>query len=111
MSTSNTSMDLEALEEQSNRFDREERRQAVGELAWRLKKGTVSAAETTGAVNVHLHTFFSFNARGWSPSRVVWEARKTGLQVVGTVDFDVLDALEEVLVAGDLLHIRTVAAL
>jgi hypothetical protein len=111
MSTSNTSFDLEALEEQSNRFDRQERRQAIGELAWRLQKGTVPAAEATGAVNVHLHTFYSFNARGWSPSRVIWEARKTGFQVVGTVDFDVLDALEEVLEAGDLLEIRAVAAL
>jgi hypothetical protein len=104
-------MDLESLEAKLDRFDRGERRQALAEIAGGVKAGGIPAAAATGAVNVHLHTFFSFNARGWSPSRVVWEARKTGLQVVGTVDFDVLDAVEEVFEAADLLDLRAVAAL
>jgi hypothetical protein len=26
--------------------------------------------------NMHAHSFFSFNASGWSPTRIVWEARR-----------------------------------
>jgi hypothetical protein len=104
-------MDLGALERDLDLFNPASRREAVSRIAEALREKTVPTAPATGAVNVHLHTFFSFNASGWSPSRVVWEARKEGLEVVGTVDFDVLDAMEEVFAAGDALEIRTVSAL
>jgi hypothetical protein len=91
-------------------FHRDVRRKALREAAARLRE-TAPPRPAVPAVNVHLHTFHSFNALGWSPSRVVLEGRTAGLEVVGTVDFDVLDALEEVFEAGDLLDARTVAAL
>lgn len=103
--------DIRALEEQLNSFDREERRAALGELATLVKAGRVSVAPLTGAVNVHFHTFFSFHYLGWSPSRIVWEAKKTGLDVAGSVDFDVLDAMEEMFEAGEVLGVRTNVAL
>ncbi len=89
-------------------FDRSKREKALRELA-----AGVTPAEPTGApqVNAHLHTFFSFNFRDYSPARLIWEARHQQLLVAGSVDFDVLDALEELFLAGDLLAVRTVAAL
>src|SRR5262245_41681015 len=104
-------MDLTALERELDHFDRARRSAALSEIAGLLRRGDLRVPDPSAAVNVHLHTSFSFNANGWSPSRVAWEARQAGLEVVGTVDFDVLDALEEVFEAGDVLGIRAVAAL
>ncbi|MFO8006616.1 MAG: hypothetical protein R6V05_02660 [Candidatus Brocadiia bacterium] len=60
-------------------------------------------------VNVHVHTFYSYNAYGYSPSRFAWEAHRYGLEVAGIVDFDVLDGTEEFLEAGRLLRLKTVS--
>lgn len=57
-------------------------------------------------VNLHTHTFYSYNASAWSPSRYAWEARKAGLQAAGIIDFDVLDGVGEFLDAAELLAIR-----
>lgn len=46
-------------------------------------------------LNLHIHSFFSFNCCGYSPSRIVWEARQHPLALAGLVDFDVLDGVEE----------------
>jgi len=63
--------------------------------------------EDNGQVNLHLHSFFSYNAEDWSPARIAWEARMKGLHAVGIVDFDVLDGLDEFIWAGDQLGLRT----
>jgi hypothetical protein len=63
------------------------------------------------AVNLHAHTFFSYNAYGYSPSKFAWLARKAGLAAAGIVDFDVLDGLEEFLQAGRLLGLKTCVSL
>ncbi len=104
-------MELLKLEQDLDWFDPQTRRRALEIIAGELKEGRLQAPTQTGKVNVHLHTFFSFNACGYSPSRIAWEARKMGLDVAGSVDFDVLDAMEEFYSAGDLLELRTVAAL
>jgi len=57
--------------------------------------------------NMHCHSFFSYNADGWSPSRIAWECRMRGLTAAALCDFDVLDGLEEFLVAGRALSLRT----
>jgi hypothetical protein len=62
-------------------------------------------------VNLHAHTFFSYNAYGYSPSKFAWLARKAGLAAAGIVDFDVLDGLEEFLEAGRLLGLKTCVSL
>ena len=51
---------------------------------------------------MHCHTFFSFNAYGYSPASLAWLAKKHGFAAVGIVDFDVLDAVDEFLAACDL---------
>jgi hypothetical protein len=60
----------------------------------------------TDLVNLHIHSFFSYNSYDWSPSRIAWEAKQNGLQVAGIIDFDVLDGLEEYYWACDLLELR-----
>ena len=61
--------------------------------------------------NMHCHSFFSYNADGWSPSRVAFECRSRGLCAAALCDFDVLDGLEEFLAAGRLLALRSAAHL
>lgn len=93
----------ERWEQQLDSFDPQERRSALEKLA-------ASAPDLPPAgenVNLHFHSFFSYNAQGWSPSRIAWEARKAGLYAAGLCDFDVLDGLEEFLAAGELLGLRT----
>lgn len=57
-------------------------------------------------VNMHIHTFFSYNGEGWSPSRIAYEMKKLGLYAAAVCDFDVLQALDEFLAASDLLRLR-----
>ncbi len=104
-------MDIRQLEDRLDSLDSETRKAALGEIEARLKRGEISTPDLCGFVNVHLHTCFSFNADGHSPSRLVWEAKKAGLDVVGAVDFDVLDAMGEFLAAGDVLEVRANVAL
>jgi len=58
------------------------------------------------AVNLHAHTFFSYNAYGYSPTHLAWLARRAGWAVAGIVDFDVLDGLEEFHAAAKLLQLK-----
>ena len=63
-------------------FDAEVRRRELERLS-----GTAWPAPTND-VNLHCHTFFSYNAYGYSPTRVAVVARLLGLEMAGTVDFD-----------------------
>ncbi|UCD53523.1 MAG: hypothetical protein JSW27_12885 [Phycisphaerales bacterium] len=86
---------IEQLEQQLDSFDATAREEALSTLCDRIKSGHLDVPEPGNFVNLHCHTFFSYNAYGYSPSKFAWLARKAGLAVVGTVDFDVLDALDE----------------
>lgn len=101
----------ERLEQLLNSFDPNERREALEELVRRLKLGQYPVPPEKEEVNLHFHTFFSFNCNGWSPSRIAWESVKYGLEAAGIVDFDVLDGMEEFLSAGELLGLKTVAGI
>ena len=57
-------------------------------------------------VNAHAHTFYSFNYKGYSPTRFAVEAKREGLEMGGIVDFDVLDGLEEFWSASRLLDLK-----
>ena len=93
----------EQLERQLDDFDRSRRREALT-LLWRgAQSGRDVLPEPGIAVNLHAHTFFSYNAYGYSPSKFAWLARKAGLAVAGIVDFDVLDGADEFLEAGRLI--------
>lgn len=97
---------IEELASQLDSFDAGKRRQALERLARRAREET---RPRRAEVNLHCHTFFSYNAYGFSPSRFAWEAARYGLEVAGIVDFDVLDGVREFLDAGRLLRLKTVA--
>lgn len=87
-------------------FDPTIRRRALEQLA-----ATETFPAPTDWHNLHAHTFFSYNAYGYSPSHFAYLARKRGLGLAGIVDFDVLDGVEEFHEAGRLLQLKTVASI
>jgi len=93
---------LTPLEAQLNDFSPARRSQALEAL---IAVGEPPAAGQA-AVNLHCHTFFSFNAFGYSPCRLAWLARQRGYRALGIVDFDVLDGVDEFLEACERLGVR-----
>ncbi len=90
---------------QLSSFDTWERVNALQTLA------TITAfPPETAAMNLHVHSFFSYNGEGWSPSRIAYEMKQLGLYGSALCDFDVLQGVEEFLTAGDLLGLRTAAS-
>jgi hypothetical protein len=55
---------------------------------------------------MHCHTFFSFNAYSHSPTSLAWLAKRRGFRLMGIVDFDVLDGVDEFLDACELIGVR-----
>jgi len=94
------------LEARLNDFNLAVRTAALQELASLAAEGAVALAPEADVVNMHCHTFFSFNAYGHSPSSLAWLAKRQGFKAMGIVDFDVLDAVDEFLAACDLLGVR-----
>jgi len=90
------------LEAQLNDFSPTRRTQALEVL---IALGDTAGAKQE-AVNLHCHTFFSYNAYGYSPSGLAWLARQCGFKALGIVDFDVLDGVDEFLEACELLGVR-----
>jgi hypothetical protein len=82
------------------------RAQALSELTASLQKGTLVLEPPLEVANLHCHTFFSFNAYGYSPSGLAWLAKRRGFKLMGIVDFDVLDAVDEFLEACECLEVR-----
>jgi len=97
---------IEELEQKLDSFDPAQRKEALRALAEKARTGEIEPARVGTDVNLHCHTFFSYNTYGYSPSKFAWLARKAGLAVAGVVDFDVLDALEEFLDACRLLGVK-----
>jgi hypothetical protein len=94
---------LTVLEERLNDFKPSVRRDALAALDALTDAGLPPAG---GNVNMHCHSFFSYNALGHSPTRIAWEARKSGLYAAALCDFDVLDGLDEFLDASNVLALR-----
>lgn len=91
------------LQSQLNDFDPAKRQQALHELIRLAEQGAVVLPAAEDVANMHCHTFFSFNAYGYSPSALAWLGRERGYKLMGIVDFDVLDAVGEFLDACDLV--------
>jgi len=102
---------IEELEHKLDSFDPDERKQALTALCEKAEAGEIDLPQAGTDVNLHCHTFFSYNTYGYSPTKFAWLARKAGLTVAGVVDFDVLDALEEFLAAARMLHLKACAGL
>lgn len=100
--------DLTPLLDQLNDFDPDVRSSALDELqALDLSR----KSQKQPHVNMHCHTFHSYNGYGASPSRIAWEAWARSWYGAATCDFDVLDAMPEFLDAADRVAIRAAAHL
>src|SRR5258708_5232803 len=97
---------LAEMETQLNDFDRTSRTRALTELVALAKQGDVPLEPEKPVANMHCHTFFSFNAYGHSPTSLAWLGKRHGFRLMGTVDFDVLDAVDEFLDACAMVGIR-----
>ncbi len=88
-----------------------ERGEAIAAAAKLLAGGEIKVPATRNSANLHLHTFHSYNSLGFSPSHLVWEAKRQGLALAGSTDFDTLDAMEEMFQAEKSLKIPTTVSL
>jgi hypothetical protein len=95
-----------ALESNLNDFAPDIRAKALIELIVLAQRGAVPLQPEADVVNLHCHTFFSFNAYGHSPTSLAWLAKRRGFKMIGTVDFDVLDAVDEFLNACEAAGVR-----
>ena len=101
-----TARQVAALESGLNHFSPKLRAHNLTELAAMAEQGAIALAPETDVANMHCHTFFSFDAYGYSPSALAWHARRRGFRLLGIVDFDVLDGVDEFLHACELVGMR-----
>jgi len=102
---------VETLEQQLNDFSLEARIAALQSLLRLAQQGQIELPPAQNVANMHCHTFFSFNGYGHSPTSLAWLARKKGFKLIGIVDFDVLDAVDEFLSACDMVGVRASAGI
>jgi hypothetical protein len=92
----------ESVESQLNSFRISDRRRALKRLL------ESEALPPEGCqVNMHAHSFFSYNGYGYSPTHLAWVFRRLGLYAAAVCDFDVLDGMGEFYDAGLVLGLRT----
>jgi len=106
-----TTEHVAALERQLNSSDLTARLRALRELRRMADHGEIDIEPPKPWANMHCHSFYSYNAHGFSPSRIAWEMFRRGVSVAGVIDFDVLDAVDEVLAASDALLYRFTAGI
>ena len=85
-----------------NLFNPSERRDALNEF---LNQHPIFDPEDSN-VNLHFHSFNSYNSENWSPTRIACESKLRGLFAAGIIDFDVIDGRDEFLEAAELLSLR-----
>lgn len=90
--------DLAHTLEELNRPGREERLEALRELAARRERGEIRLPPRTGLVNNHIHTTYSFSP--YSPAAAVWMSLLAGLDTAGIMDHDTMSGAGEFLEAG-----------
>ena len=88
---------ISKLEDQLNDFDEARRAKVLQTLVDMARQDDEAFPEPAEVANMHAQTFFSFNGYGYSPSALAWLARKRGFKLMGIVDFDVLDGVDEFL--------------
>jgi hypothetical protein len=106
-----TGKEVKCFESDLNSFDRDVRENALSELKELCATKKVLLNEPVDAHNLHCHTFYSYNGYGFSPSYIAWLARKKGWFAAGTVDFDVLDGVDEFHTAADMFDVRGVSGI
>jgi hypothetical protein len=102
---------LAALDAKLNDFSAPVRAQALADLMLLARQGDAAPWSETELINLHCHTFYSFNAYGYSPTALAWLAKRGGFKALGIVDFDALDGVEEYLTACEAIGVRGSAGL
>jgi hypothetical protein len=97
---------IAVLEKQLNDFSLDVRTKALRKLVALAQEGEAPFETEAAAVNMHCHTFFSFNGYGYSPTALAWLGKRRGFAAMGIVDFDVLDGVDEFLNACELVGLR-----
>ena len=87
------------------------REQALNELLADAERGALVFPSERPVVNMHCHSFYSYNGYGHSPASLAWLAKSQGWHALGVVDFDVLDALDETYRVCDRLNVRVSSGL
>ena len=82
---------LTELEAKLNDFSAPIRAQALADLIMLVRQGDVVVVSETELINLHCHTFYSYNAYGYSPTALAWLAKRSGFKALGVVDFNVLE--------------------
>lgn len=103
--------EVQRLEADLNSFDGAVRAAALDALVDLANAGKIALEPESEVANMHCHTFFSFNSFGYSPTALAWLARRRGYKLMGIVDFDVLDGVDEFLNACERVAIRGSAGL
>jgi hypothetical protein len=94
------------LEQQLDSFNLAQRQNILQSLLEKIHAGLITFPPPAEIVNLHCHTFFSYNCYGYSPTKFAYLAKKSALAFAGIVDFDVLDGLDEFLNASSLLQLK-----
>jgi len=94
------------LETSLNDFIPAVRAQALTDLVALAQQGAVPLEPEANVANMHCHTFFSYNAYGHSPTSLAWLAKRRGFRLMGIVDFDVLDGVDEFLDTCEVVGVR-----
>ncbi len=93
-------------------FDASERSTALTRFAHEAGAPSVRRNDVGARIaNMHCHSFFSYNALGLSPSALAVMAREEAIDLLGIVDFDVLDGVDEFLSACELVGVRAGASI
>lgn len=103
--------ELESIEKKLDDKEAGRRLEGVLEIRKLLSKGSLAIESRPGQFNLHAHSFFSYNGEGFSPSHLVWMAKKMGLDMIGLVDFDILDGVDELFEAGNHLGVAVMAGM
>jgi len=94
-------MNKEQAVEKLNAKKAEERLDALRAI----KKNIGEREEGNGYTNNHVHSTYSFSP--YTPSRIVYEACKAGLNTVGIMDHDSISGAKEFIEAGKIMGIAT----
>jgi hypothetical protein len=104
-------MEILSVEKTLNHLDVQIRREAILSIRKMIEEGALTPPPPQENCNLHVHTFFSYNAFGHSPSSLAWLARREGIKLMGIIDFDTLEGTEEFLWACEQLQVRGTVSL
>ena len=93
---------MEKLINQLNAADKEDRLDALREIARMKDAGKLASPNFGDNINNHIHTIYSFSP--YSPTMAVYRAWASGLATAGIMDHDSVAGVEEFLLAGGIMR-------